>query len=404
MATIKIVLRKEIKADGTYPLAIRITKNRKSSFIYLDYSIHPDHWDETKQRVKKSHPNSTRLNNFLLTKLAEANNSSLELETKTKIATAQAVKQVIKPTGGPTFFAQAKIYLDNLLQSGNYNCYNPDNSRLESFRAFLGGGDIAFSDITKPLLEKYRAYLKATRNLSERSIINCFLTIRTVYNKAVDAKVTDKTNYPFGGKDGVSIKFPDSLKIGLNKADIETLENLDLSDAPKEDHARNVWLLSFYFAGIRTGDVLQLMRHDFQDDRLFYSMNKNDKGDSLKVPAKALSIIEKYKAMNCKHGLLLPDLEYVENMNDLYEVQRKTSYADKRLNEHLKNVAKKAKITKPLTMHIARHSFGNIAGKKIPLQVLKKLYRHSDIRTTAIYQQNFIHEEADAALDAVIGL
>ena len=41
MASVKVILRKEEKQDGTYPLAIRITKSRKSSYIYLEYSIHP---------------------------------------------------------------------------------------------------------------------------------------------------------------------------------------------------------------------------------------------------------------------------------------------------------------------------------------------------------------------------
>jgi integrase/recombinase XerD len=62
------------------------------------------------------------------------------------------------------------------------------------------------------------------------------------------------------------------------------------------------------------------------------------------------------------------------------------------------------KISKKLTMHIARHSFGNIAGDKIPIQMLQKLYRHSSIRTTINYQQNFMHQETDEALDKVINI
>lgn len=65
MANIKIVLRKEKKKDGTSPLAIRITKDRKSSFIYLEYSVFEKDWDTSVGLVKKSHPNSARLNNLL---------------------------------------------------------------------------------------------------------------------------------------------------------------------------------------------------------------------------------------------------------------------------------------------------------------------------------------------------
>ena len=54
-------------------------------------------------------------------------------------------------------------------------------------------------------------------------------------------------------------------------------------------------------------------------------------------------------------------------------------------------------------MHIARHTFGNISGDKIPIQMLQKLYRHSHIATTIGYQANFIFKGADEALEAVIG-
>ena len=48
------------------------------------------------------------------------------------------------------------------------------------------------------------------------------------------------------------------------------------------------------------------------------------------------------------------------------------------------------------------HSFGNIAGESIHPLMLQKLYRHSDLKTTINYQANFIHKEADDALDSVI--
>ena len=60
------------------------------------------------------------------------------------------------------------------------------------------------------------------------------------------------------------------------------------------------------------------------------------------------------------------------------------------------------KIDKKITMHIARHTFGNIAGDTIHPFMLQKLYRHSDLKTTLNYQANFIHKEADDALDSVV--
>ena len=52
-------------------------------------------------------------------------------------------------------------------------------------------------------------------------------------------------------------------------------------------------------------------------------------------------------------------------------------------------------------MHIARHTFGNISGDRIPIQMLQKLYRHSNIETTINYQKAF-NRGVDEALDAVL--
>jgi hypothetical protein len=82
MAFVKVVLYPRAKKDGTYPLALRITKNRKSSYIFLEYSIRKEDWSADDQRVKSSHPNSTRLNHFLIKERADASDTSLEVETQ----------------------------------------------------------------------------------------------------------------------------------------------------------------------------------------------------------------------------------------------------------------------------------------------------------------------------------
>ncbi|MBE2288936.1 MAG: site-specific integrase [Chitinophagaceae bacterium] len=401
MANVKIVLRSETKLDGTSPLAIRITKDRKSSYVYLEYSIKKTDWDKTNQRVKKSHPNSGRLNNYLITKMAEVVSHSLEMETEKKEVSSRAVRQKVKSKNGVTFFIQAATHIANLRAGGKYNQVVSDEPRINKFKEFLGGSDIPFHEITVPLLNRFKAYLKGERNVSERTVMNYFILIRTVFNQAIKGKLVDPKYYPFG-RNGIVIKFPDSIKIGLTPAEVKKIEELELPQGSAENHARNVWLFSYYFAGMRVSDVLRLKRADFQNERLFYAMGKNAKAGSLKVPDKALRIISQYEPND--QDLLFPDLLVVEDLENAYEVQRKISYAVKQINTYLVDVAKAATISKPLTMHIARHTFGNISGDKIPVQMLQKLYRHSSITTTIGYQANFIHKDADDALAAVIGI
>ena len=132
-------------------------------------------------------------------------------------------------------------------------------------------------------------------------------------------------------------------------------------------------------------------------------MGKNDKPGSLKIPEKALKILSQYEeGKRSADDLISPELKILTDLSDTYEVQRKISYAVERIDKALKKVAAIAGSEKKMTMHIARHTFGNISGEKIPIQMLQKLYRHSTITTTIAYQANFVHKNADEALEAVL--
>jgi len=398
MASVKITLRQKPNKEGQFPLILRITKHRKTSIIYLGYYLKEEDWDEEKQRVKKSHPNSARLNNFLLKKLAEANEHALELETQKNHVTSVSVKQRIKPSAGSTFNAQADLYLQRLKEAGKYNQYTSDKPRIKHFKEFIKE-DVAFADITVSLLERFQAHVKNKLKLSERSAVNHIVMVRSVFSHAIKEGAVDAKFYPFG-KGKMKIKFPESSKIGLNAEEIKRLETVVLEG--QAHHARNLWMISYLFAGMRVSDVFRLRWSNFQNGRLHYEMGKNNKSGSLKIPEKALRILEQYKASQAeKDDLVFPELKGADFSN-MFITKRtiafKTSSVDKWLRTQ---VAPAAGIDKKLTMHLARHSFAQQA-TDVPIQILQKLYRHSSVVTTMQYQSNFTTQQTDEALDKVL--
>lgn len=390
--------------QGLHPIAIRIIKDRKPTYIYTGYNIKKADWDETNQRVKKSYPNSTRLNNLLLTRLTEASGKIIELETDAQTVSVKVIKRKVKnSTTELSFSKYAKQYTDHFEASGKYNRLNPEMSRIKNFKEFLNGVDVSLKDIDEALLNKFAAYLLGKKKLSERTVMNHFIAIRAIYNLGMKDHPTLKVNYPFGnGK--ITIRLPESTKVGLEPNELALLENADLNDNPKMIHCRNLWLFSFYLAGMRVSDVLVLRWKDFQGDRLYYQMGKNLKALSLKLPDKAVVILNQYRPTGKynKNSLVFPDLITVSNFDDNFEVEKKTSYAVKRIDQWLQKIGKRLELDKDLTMHIARHTFASLAGDKVPVQMLQKLYRHSSVTTTIGYQANFIHKDADEALEAVL--
>jgi len=361
----------------------------------------------------------------------------------------------------------AKIYLSNLEASGSGNHSTEKSRVNAFMRYMGGGeisfSSITVSLVKtykahlKATLrvgkEKTQASseIKETKSVKDRTVINHLITLRTIYNQAITDGAANRNDYPFG-KGKVSIKIPASLKVGLNANEVKKLEefaatiptitdfsfirerkvnnglnqrltalrknnpNAQLND---EDTARleqinlwrrqylkhsvNVWLVSFYFAGMRISDTLRLKWSDFQNGRIYYTMGKNNKPGSLKVPAKILDILEQYRIDEPKHDLVFPELKILDSLDDVKQVKLKIANADGRLNDGLKLVGLENNITKELKPHGSRHAFGNIAGDNISIQKLQQLYRHTNITTTVNYQAHFMHKDADEALETVIG-
>ena len=402
MATIQVVLRRKPNSAGQLPLAVRITKDRKTSYLYTGQYIEEKFWDKKYNRVKKGHPNSQRLNNLLIKKLSEANDKLLESDS---LDTSQSVKKIKKEITGVNkidFFKASDFFLSNLLKRKKFNQHYNQGKRLEIFKVFVRRQELSFSDLDVKLLKEFEAYLLYERKVAPRTAVNYLMLIRTIYNFARKEFDVDDKNYPFG-KGKVQIKFPETEKIGLNRDEIQLLE-VSVDELTKAQlNAVNVWLVSFYFAGVRVGDVLQLKWSDFKDGRLYYRMGKNAKLVSLAVPDKAQHILNQYKRSNSpKDGLVFPYLKD-GNLSNQKQLATRIKTTTRNLNRRLEIVAEKLGIEKSLSMHIARHSFGNISGDKIPIQMLQKLYRHSSITTTVNYQSNFMNKETDDALEKVIG-
>lgn len=441
MAAIKIVRRiNKQKRDGTAPLAVRISKDYKTNYFFTGLYVLEKYWDKVAGKVKSSHPNSKKLNNFLMKKLIEANDVSFNSKDS---VTPKQVKQKLKGARGSTsFFAVASDRIKSKYERGTFSVakselsilYNleeflnlktsldkgtiindikerrkeriskgrkSENSFMDSVLYFKKNKTLRFQDINEQFIEKYKTFCTAYLSQKTRTITNQLIFIRTLFNLAIKSGIVDSKYYPFAG-DKEKIRIGSSHKIGLTIEEIERIEVLDLETDTSIWHTHNVWLVAFYFAGIRISDIVQLRWSDFKDNRLFYVMNKNEKPLSLKIPDKATNILNAYKKeRSTNNGYVFPFLKNA-NPKDAEDIFIKTRNATKLFNKYLKRIAKQCNIEKNLSNHIARHSFGNIAGDRIHPLMLQKLYRHSDLKTTLNYQANFIHKDADDALDSVI--
>ncbi|WP_215241131.1 tyrosine-type recombinase/integrase [Dyadobacter helix] len=445
MATVKLVLWKHNeRKDGKFPIAVRITKDRKSRYVFTGKYVFEKEWDAQSDKVKKSHENSVRLNAFLRKKLSEIETISDKSEIIEENLSSDQIKRKFKRQNTKvSFFQLACERIRNKNLEGIYSVGQPELSILYNIHEFLNfnatlskekviegidarrkariskarsgpqnlhddlttlanKSSLNFEDIDTAFINRFKSFCSAFLGHKTRTITNQLMFIRTIYNLAIKEGITDAKKYPFGGEKEI-IRIPSGNKIGLTTEEIKRIETLKLEENTSIWHTRNIWLFAYYFAGVRVSDVVSLKWADFLDGRLYYQMNKNEKPVSLKIPEQAHKILALYMPEKSSTDDYIFPFMKKANPQDKKDVFTKIRNATKLLNKHLKKIADKCKIEKNLSNHIARHSFGNIAGDRIHPLMLQKLYRHSDLKTTLNYQANFIHKEADEALEKVLG-
>jgi integrase len=424
MSTLKTVLhqKKDNNGNTIFRLTLRLTVNRKRSYLQLSKNIDPEHWDAHAEKLNSKHPKHKQLNRLIRKKYGEIEDYILEMDSTNKSYTAIQVMDAIKNNKEKqTFFELAKEHIEDLTKLEKHNRAISDQSKINRIKEFAKNENLSFEEIDEYFLKKLKIYLAGTGTISERSIMNIYVLIRLLYNNGIRKNLVDQKFYPFG-KGKIKIKYPETIKIGLDEMEIRKIKELDLSQYPEISKTRDVFLFSFYLAGIRIGDVLSMKWKDIVDDRIYYKMGKNNKTVSLKTPAQITEILSHYKKDKVSNSdYIFPHFKNVTKKNSekvLKKDSKKESKKEskkfskkiytatktqtKKLNANLKKLGVMAEIDKKITNHIARHSFGNIAGDKVSPQMLQKLYRHTHLSTTIGYQGNFIHKSADDALDSIL--
>ena len=160
-------------------------------------------------------------------------------------------------------------------------------------------------------------------------------------------------------------------------------------------------MFSFYCAGIRASDILQLKWENIVDGRLVYQMHKTSRFHSLKLHEKPIKILDLYGPGNLEEFIfpfLSNDVDYEDPTFRYNQLNAKTSL----LNKYLRQIATKAEINKKISTHTARHSFADIARQKTDnIYNLSKTLGHSSIKITEAYLASFDQKAVDDTLDEV---
>lgn len=429
--TFNLELNNKPSKNKTYAILLRITQDKKHTRKKTSIEVKKKNDFNSKAKfgkwIRTSEPNSAKWNDILIKEIENAKEVYRELK-KSGQATIELIKTKINTEDtSPSFLVYAKQRTEDIYNEGgyrNYKKYNGFCNKLETFLATKRKKDLLFVEITPSFLSKFEAHLHTLPNakhpeskLHPNTISLTLRIFKTLINRAIQVeKLITPDQNPFLGYKYDQPRYATKEKLNLDE--IQLIENLELEKDSLEWHCRNYFLFSFFLAGIRAGDLIQLRWINItSDNRLEYRMGKTYKDRNIKLHSKAQKILTYYQIEESKptdyiFPLLKNNAPYAKAITEDQkatlspELKKKlmndVNSKNALINKYLKKIAKKAGITKNLTFHIARHSFARIAREKqVDNNHLKNILGHSDITITERYMGNFETAETDAVMSSI---
>ena len=404
MASIKLILRKnQVDSTGHCPLYIRIIKDRKTKFITAGVKLKENEWDELKQKVKKNHPNSARMNASLAQKIADAEAQVADLERKVKTFSIKKIKEAIKGKEVPNFFEYAYKRMEIIKSTVSYSTYKAYYAAIVKFEKWVGTRDVYFDDFSVTLLNDYKNYLSKELKNGLTTQRLSIIVLGTIFNQAIKEEIIPETMFPFKK---LTLKTDNTKRLFLNKDKILDLTQLKLIEGKKANLWRDLFLFSIYAGGLRFSDVIEMQykHYNKNEQRISKLIRKTGRPHQFKIGKVAIDILEKY----CKEGADNEDYIFpvIEDQKG-YEKSESLRYFytakyNKLANWHLKKLGEKMELPFKLSFHLSRHTFAtNALNNGMRIEHVSKLMDHRDISTTQVYAK-IISEELDKAVDNYI--
>lgn len=397
MITTNVELHHRKNADGRKSVIIRFTENRKHKRISTGIRVHENDFNPNAKYgkwIRTSASNHESLNKSI---------QRIIEEYEKKAASINDISDIKKNEETADFFEYVDYEIEYYNKAEKYRSAEKLRHSTNKLKEYLKKEKLPFKQMTVRLLKDFQLYLSTEKKNQRNTIHADFKRMNTTFKNAInDGTITEIIN-PF---ENVKIKLEFRLRQKLSLEEIQKIENAKIPQNSKAYHVRNYFMFSFYCAGMRFSDFAMLRWENVKDDNhLKYEMSKTKgtKGasHSILLSNKAIDILSQYKTPSSKaKDFIFPLLKGFEGETSIRKIKQLISSRNVTVNGKLKLLNGICGIKKPITFHIARHSFADIIRKQTKdVFTISKLLGHTDIRTTQIYLAEFDLESQDQVMD-----
>ncbi|MAU17052.1 MAG: integrase [Muricauda sp.] len=398
MASIKLTLKKKALTDGSFPIFLRITKDRKHKHYKTLYNASIEEWDDKLGQFK----NNTKFiqeNRFLQQLKAKAFTVCSQLEIEKENYTlydfdkAFTTKSQKKNTSKNFFYFWDEI-IEELTKSGRTGDTTIHDESFKALKKFHGSTQLEFQQINFTFLSKYEVHLRS-RGGTNGGISIRMRSIRIIFNIAIDRGITTADYYPFK-KYKISKLKSDPNKIALDYFDVMKIIQWDSSEYPHLVDSHNYFVFSFYTRGMNFTDQMLLEWTQIGRNKIFYTRSKSKGNFSITILPPVQKILDYYKENALDTRYVFPIL-LRDGMTPI-QIENRKKKTRKKYNKDLKEIAFHCEIDAKVTSYVARHSFANsLKQMGVATDVISEALGHRDIKVTQGYLNSLENSELDKA-------
>ena len=399
-ATISVVCYKsKMLSNGEYPLMVRVAKDGKRSMKSLGVSVNPIYWDFSKNCPKKNCPNRAVLVQLISQTLLKYQGKVIEVKANGVEVTASTIMSEceidLKRVTLEDFLTSHITWLRENGKVGNSYAYLNLRTTLQNY--YGKKLNFLFNAVDITFCNKFEAWMRKNQ-FEDTTMHYYFRTLRSTYNKAVEAKCADREKSPF-----IEYKLSrfstKTKKRALSKESVKKILKMDCSAMNEKARlAHDVFSFSYYCGGISLIDVANLTPDNIIDGRLIYERQKTHGMINLVMLDEAKAIIEKYATYRDRAGYLFPILDNRKHITPMQKFNRVRKLCHQ-INKELHGLAKELGIQENVTTYVARHSFATVLKKSgVNIGIISQALGHQDIKTTQIYLSKFDDDQVDSAM------
>ena len=403
-ASISVVCYKsKTLSNGEHPIMLQISKHGKRKYQSLGISIHADNWDFLKNKPKSNCPNGEYIQKIISDKIIEVQKQILEFIANgtdyTPTGLLKGNTTAIKEKSVGEFYKGLILGFERTDKTGNRLIYKGSYNSIKVFNK--GRLNLLFSDIDVQWLNRYEKWLRAKGN-KETTMSLLFRTLRSAYNKAVEAKCARKTDYPF---DEFKVSRFDvrTKKRAISKEDIKNIIGLDLSgESDSLKLSRDIFVFSYLCGGINFSDIANLKDENIVNGRIYYVRQKTGKAISIQLSDESRDILSRDRISNDERGYLFPILD-ISVHKTAQQKQNRIHKILGRTDKDLKIIAEKCGIQVNLTIYVARHSYATVLKNSgVNVALISETLGHSNLSTTQLYLASFDYKQIDEAMQNLL--